>query len=114
MGNVQSSLPTYYNADPTNEAYTHSLSNYVVIRASNERFGAASNLIKVSEPAAADGKADAWVTQRHNPEADWAVVRLGSPGTIAGFDIDTRRLDGDHAAVVSIQGCLAPKGMSVD
>ncbi|KAJ2693905.1 Allantoicase, partial [Coemansia spiralis] len=85
-----------------------------VIRASNERFGAASNLIKDSEPAAADGKADAWVTQRHNPEADWAVVRLGSPGTIAGFDIDTRRLDGDHASVVSIQGCLAAKGSAVD
>ncbi|KAJ2776681.1 Allantoicase [Coemansia javaensis] len=124
MGNVQSSLPTYYNADPTNEAYTHSLSDYVdlasaavgakVIRSSNERFGAASNLIKAEAPESADGKADAWVTQRHNPEADWAVVRLGSTGTVAGFDIDTRGLDGEHASVVSVQGCLAAAGAAVD
>ncbi|KAJ2562257.1 Allantoicase [Coemansia sp. RSA 1822] len=119
MGNVQSSLPAYYNADPTNEAYTHSLSKYVdlasaaigakVIKASDERFGAATNLIKPSEPTD-----DAWVTRRHNPEADWVVVRLGSSGTIAGFDIDTRGLDGTHASQVSIQGCLASEDSVVD
>ncbi|KAJ2498310.1 Allantoicase [Coemansia sp. RSA 1972] len=119
MGNVQSSLPAYYNADPTNEAYTHSLSKYVdlassaigakVVKASNERFGAASNLIKPSDPTS-----DAWVTRRHNPESDWAVVRLGSSGTIAGFDIDTRGLDGTHANQVSIQGCLASEDSVVD
>ncbi|KAJ1832524.1 Allantoicase [Coemansia sp. RSA 2711] len=124
MGNVQSSLPTYYNADPTNEAYTHSLSSYVdlassaigakLIRASNERFGAAANLIKPDAPSSQDGKLDAWVTRRHNPEADWAVVRLGSAGTVAGFDIDTRGLDGEHASQVSIQGCLAPESSAVD
>ncbi|KAJ2244668.1 Allantoicase, partial [Coemansia sp. RSA 454] len=119
MGNVQSSLPAYYNADPTNEAYTHSLSKYVdlassaigakLIKASNERFGAAANLINPSEPTS-----DAWVTRRHNPESDWAVVRLGSSGTIAGFDIDTRGLDGTHANQVSIQGCLASEDALVD
>ncbi|KAJ2078350.1 Allantoicase [Coemansia sp. RSA 988] len=125
MGNVQSSLPSYYNADPTNEAYRHSLSDYVdlasaaigarVIRASNERFGAASNLIKPQEPGKPEsGKADAWVTRRHNPETDWAVVRLGSAGTIAGFDIDTRGLDGEHASHVSIQGCLTSDKAAVD
>ncbi|PIA19644.1 galactose-binding like protein [Coemansia reversa NRRL 1564] len=125
MGNVQSSLPSYYNADPTNEAYKHSLSDYVdlasaaigarVIRASNERFGAASNLIKPQEPGTADsGKVDAWVTRRHNPETDWAVVRLGSAGTIAGFDIDTRGLDGEQASHVSIQGCLTSDKAAVD
>ncbi|KAJ1726438.1 Allantoicase, partial [Coemansia biformis] len=67
-----------------------------------------------SEPEAVDGKADAWVTQRHNPEADWVVVRLGSSGTISGFDIDTRGLDGEHASVVSIQGCLVADGAAVD
>ncbi|KAJ2677239.1 Allantoicase [Coemansia sp. RSA 1085] len=123
MGNVQSSLPTYYNADPTNEAYTHSLSNYVdlassaigakVVKASNEKFGLAANLIKPEAPKKKKGF-DAWVTRRHNPETDWAVVQLGSAGTVAGFDIDTRGLDGEHASQVSIQGCLAPKGSHVN
>ncbi|KAJ1851343.1 Allantoicase, partial [Coemansia sp. RSA 486] len=90
MGNAQSNLPTYYNADPTNESYTHSLSGYVdlaseaigakVVKASNERFGAAANLIKPREPVSLqrakrksiETNDDAWVTRRHNPEADWA------------------------------------------
>ncbi|KAJ1646759.1 Allantoicase [Coemansia asiatica] len=131
MGNTQSNLPTYYNADPTNGSYTHSLSHYVdlasaalgakVVKASNERFGAASNLIKTSEPVSLQGTrrkametGDAWVTRRHSPEADWAVVRLGSAGTISGFNIDTRGLDGEHASRVSIQGCLAPEDAEVD
>ncbi|KAI9505203.1 Allantoicase [Coemansia spiralis] len=110
MGNTQSSLPTYYNADPSNESYRNVLSEYVdlasaalgakVVRASDERFGAASNLLQTSAPQ----KADAWVTRRHSAEAEWAEIRLGSAGTIAGFDIDTRGLDGDHASGVSIQG----------
>ncbi|KAJ2876064.1 Allantoicase [Coemansia aciculifera] len=120
MGNSQSSLPKYYNADPSNDAPSHSLSGYLdlassamgasVVRASDERFGAAENLIKAGAPS----QSDAWVTRRHNPTADWAVVRLGSTGTIAGFDIDTRGLDGDQAAAVSIQGCLAPENATVD
>ncbi|KAJ1952822.1 Allantoicase, partial [Dipsacomyces acuminosporus] len=131
MGNAQSNLPTYYNADPTNEAYAHSLSGYVdlaseavgakVIKASNERFGSASNLIKTKQPApsgskaaAPSGSSDAWVTRRHNPESDWVVIRLGCAGTIAGFNIDTTGLDGEHAFNVSIQGCLAPEDSSVD
>ncbi|KAI8320603.1 galactose-binding like protein [Martensiomyces pterosporus] len=124
MGNAHSNLPTYYNADPTNEAYAHSLSGYVdlaseavgakVIRASNERFGAAGNLIKTRQPQSSSGKPDAWVTRRHNPEADWAVIRLGCAGTIAGFNIDTTGLDGEHAFKVSIQGCLAPEDAQVD
>ncbi|KAJ1720286.1 Allantoicase [Coemansia erecta] len=131
MGNTQSNLPTYYNADPTNESYEHSLSSYVdlaseaigarVVRASNEHFGAAANLIKAEDPAASATKrkspeesADAWVTRRHNPEIDWAVIQLGAAGTIAGFNIDTRGLDGEQASQVSVQGCLAPEDSVVD
>lgn len=127
MGNTHSSLPTYYNADPTNDGNANSLSGYVdlanqaiggkVMRASNEKFGASSNLIKASTPEPAgtsENKEDAWVTRRHNPETDWVVIRLGSAGSIAGFDIDTRGLDGVHASKVSIQGCLAPVNAKVD
>ncbi|KAJ2229172.1 Allantoicase [Coemansia sp. RSA 1722] len=132
MGNAQSNLPTYYNADPTNESYTHSLSGYVdlaseaigakVVKASNERFGAAANLIKPREPVSLqrakrksiETNDDAWVTRRHNPEADWAVIRLGSAGTISGFSIDTRGLDGEHASSVSIQGCLASEDSAIN
>ncbi|KAJ1946096.1 Allantoicase, partial [Linderina pennispora] len=122
MGNTQSNLPVYYNADPTNTAYLHSLSKFVdlanesvggvLVQASNERFGAAKNLVKTrAATSKAERKSgsngDAWVTRRHNPETDWAIIRLGSAGTIAGFDIDTTGLDGEQAYKVSIQACLA-------
>ncbi|KAJ2844042.1 Allantoicase, partial [Coemansia brasiliensis] len=85
-----------------------------IIKASNEKFGAAANLIKPEAPKQTKSKPDAWVTRRHNPETDWVVVRLGSAGTISGFDIDTRGLDGEHASQVSIQGCLAPEDSRVN
>ncbi|KAJ1839665.1 Allantoicase, partial [Coemansia sp. RSA 2703] len=112
-------------------SYEHSLSSYVdlaseaigaqVVKASNEHFGAAANLIKAEDPVENGAKrksleesADAWVTRRHNPETDWAVIQLGATGTIAGFNIDTRGLDGEHASQVSVQGCLAPEDSVVD
>ncbi|KAJ1938999.1 Allantoicase, partial [Linderina macrospora] len=129
MGNTHSNLPVYYNADPTNTAHLHSLSKFVdlanqsiggtVLKASNERFGSAKNLVKTraavskAERKTADN-VDAWVTRRHNPETDWAIIRLGSMGTIAGFDIDTTGLDGDQAYKISIQACLASEDAEAD
>ncbi|KAJ3266916.1 hypothetical protein HK104_006008, partial [Borealophlyctis nickersoniae] len=47
---------------------------------------------------------DGWETRRKRaPGHDWAIIQLGLPGTIAGFDIDTAYFTGNQAPRVSIQ-----------
>ncbi|KAG5648586.1 hypothetical protein DXG03_003197 [Asterophora parasitica] len=46
---------------------------------------------------------DGWETRRHNPAHDWCILRLGTTGTIVGFDVDTSHFNGNEAPQVSIQ-----------
>ncbi|XP_039980502.1 allantoicase isoform X2 [Xiphias gladius] len=86
-----------------------------VIFATDEWFAPAANLLKRETPqfvASAFtefGKwMDGWETRRKRiPGHDWCIVRLGVPGLIAGFDVDTSFFTGNHSPRVSIQaGCL--------
>ncbi|KAG6903107.1 hypothetical protein C0995_006294 [Termitomyces sp. Mi166 len=43
-----------------------------------------------------------WETRRHNPAYDWCIIRLGTTGTITGFDVDTSHFNGNEAPQVSI------------
>ena len=51
---------------------------------------------------------DGWETRRHNEAAfDWVIVRLGvASGIVRGVEIDTAFFIGNHAPVISIDGCL--------
>ncbi|PVU90266.1 hypothetical protein BB559_000113 [Furculomyces boomerangus] len=132
MGNTQSSYPTFYDADPDGVAIVHALTGYTdlssksvggaIVKVSDEKFGLARNLIKGShhpnprfDPKHADKKLlfnhDAWVTQRHNKDHDWVIIKLGNTGTIAGFGIDTTNLLYDYAPRISIEACLVPEEM---
>ncbi|KAF5380344.1 hypothetical protein D9615_004567 [Tricholomella constricta] len=47
-----------------------------------------------------------WETRRHNPAHDWCIIRLGTTGTITGFDVDTSHFNGksgNEAPQVSIE-----------
>ncbi|KAH9954136.1 allantoicase [Russula dissimulans] len=46
---------------------------------------------------------DGWETRRHNPDCDWAIIKLGTTGTINGFDIDTSHFNGNEAPEASVQ-----------
>ncbi|EIM81146.1 Allantoicase [Stereum hirsutum FP-91666 SS1] len=43
-----------------------------------------------------------WESRRHNPEYDWVIIKLGTTGTVHGFDVDTAHFNGNEAPQVSI------------
>ncbi|WP_062790335.1 allantoicase [Aquitalea pelogenes] len=47
---------------------------------------------------------DGWETRRKRHHGhDWSIIRLGRPGRIAGFDIDTSHFTGNYAPAISIE-----------
>ena len=52
---------------------------------------------------------DGWEPRRRRaPGHDWCIIRLGTPGTIIGFDIDTNHFTGNHPPFASVDACFAP------
>ncbi len=55
--------------------------------------------------------------RKRAPGHDWCIVKLGVPGLIKGFDIDTSHFTGHHPPGASIDGCVSshddPSGESV-
>ncbi|KAK9760747.1 Allantoicase [Basidiobolus ranarum] len=84
-----------------------------VVDVSDEFFAAASNMLNPKPSVREIGKFvetgawfDGWETRRHNQNHDWAIIQLGFPGTVVGFDIDTAHFTGNHAPVASVEGCF--------
>jgi allantoicase len=83
-----------------------------VVACSDDSFGAAARMLAdgpaVFKPGVYDafGKwMDGWETRRRRDGGhDWAVVRLGAPGEVAGFDLDTSHFTGNYPPAVSIEG----------
>ena len=76
-----------------------------VIDSSDMFFGQRDNLIM---PGPARGMADGWETRRRRtPGHDWAVVRLGTRGTITRVEVDTRHFKGNAPAACSLDVCRA-------
>ena len=83
----------------------------LVLAASDMHFGARDNMIM---PGRAKNMGDGWETRRRRgPGHDWAIVRLGAPGTIARVEIDTNHFKGNYPESASLDGCYAP-GAGVD
>ncbi|MDQ0464721.1 allantoicase [Caulobacter ginsengisoli] len=84
-----------------------------VVYATDDFFADKSRLIDPAEPVFIPGKyddngkwMDGWESRRKRvPGYDWAIVRLGVPGRIAGFEIDTRHFTGNYPPRASIDGC---------
>lgn len=50
---------------------------------------------------------DGWESRRKRvPGHDWCIVKLGAPGIIRGFDIDTNHFLGNHPPFASIEACF--------
>jgi len=82
------------------------LNGGLVLGASDMHFGARDNLIM---PGRAANMGDGWETRRRRgPGFDWAIVRLGTPGTVSRVEIDTNHFKGNYPESASLEGCLAP------
>jgi allantoicase len=78
----------------------------LVLGASDMHFGAKDNMIM---PGRAKNMGDGWETRRRRgPGFDWAVVRLGTPGTLSRVEIDTTHFKGNYPDRASLDGCLYP------
>ena len=78
----------------------------IVLGASDMHFGAKDNMIM---PGRAANMGDGWETRRRRgPGHDWALVRLGTPGTLTSVEIDTNHFKGNYPDSASLDACLAP------
>jgi allantoicase len=84
-----------------------------VVYATDDFFADKSRLIDPAEPQFIVGKyddngkwMDGWESRRkRGPGYDFCVVKLGRPGTIAGFEIDTCFFTGNYPPAASIEAC---------
>jgi allantoicase len=78
----------------------------LVLGASDMHFGARDNMIM---PGRARNMGDGWETRRRRgPGHDWAIVRLGTTGTVRRIEIDTNHFKGNYPDSASIDACLRP------
>ena len=84
-----------------------------VLAANDDFFAPKENLIKAARPVWIEDRytdrgkwMDGWETRRRRqPGHDWAIVRLGFPGTIHGFIVDTAYFKGNYPESCSIEAC---------
>jgi allantoicase len=77
-----------------------------VLLASDMFFGERRNLIM---PGRAVNMSDGWETRRRRgPGSDWAIIRLGAPGSIARVEIDTNHFIGNFPDTCRLEACFAP------
>src|SRR4051794_2164171 len=81
------------------------------VAANDEFFAAKENLVRPEPPQARTefghrGKEyDGWETRRRrSPGHDWAIVRLGAPGIVAGVVVDTALFPGNSPPRASVDG----------
>jgi allantoicase len=82
-----------------------------VVFATDEWFATADNLLLATDPVWKEdlfteaGKwMDGWETRRKRvPGHDWAIIKLGLPGAIHGFEVDTRWFTGNFTPQASVE-----------
>jgi allantoicase len=84
-----------------------------VVFATDDFFADKSRLISPAEPVFTPGLydengkwMDGWESRRKRVAGhDWCVVRLGVPGVVAGFEIDTRHFTGNYPPGAMVEVC---------
>jgi allantoicase len=92
------------------------------VAANDEFFAPASSLVRPEKPVFREGEytdrgkwMDGWETRRRRaPGHDWCVVRLGLPGVVRGFVVDTTHFKGNAPEACSIEACEAPSELAAD
>ena len=86
-----------------------------VVYATADFFADKSRLIDPAPPVFIPGKydengkwMDGWESRRKRiPGHDWCVVKLGVPGIVAGFEIDTSHFTGNYPPGAEIEICVS-------
>ena len=86
-----------------------------VVSATDEFFASRERLIQPQAPVFINDKyddhgkwMDGWESRRkRTPGHDHCLIRLGQPGLIHGFDVDTSFFTGNYPPEASIEACLA-------
>lgn len=86
-----------------------------VLFATDDFFAAKERLIEPQEPVFIDDKyddhgkwMDGWESRRKRvPGHDYCVIKLGIPGVVRGFEIDTRFFTGNYPPEFSIEVCAS-------
>ena len=86
-----------------------------VMFATDDFFAAKERVIDAAAPVFIDDKyddhgkwMDGWESRRKRTEGhDFCVIRLGVPGAIHGFDIDTSFFTGNYPPQASIEACIS-------
>ena len=90
----------------------------VAVAANDDFFAEKENLVKPEAPVWIDGKytdrgkwMDGWESRRRRtPGHDWCIVKLGLPGVIHSFVVDTAFFTGNYPSHCSIDACGLPPG----
>ena len=93
-----------------------------VVYATDDFFADKARLIDPAEPVFIPGKydengkwMDGWESRRkRTPGHDWCVVRLGVPGLVAGFEIDTSHFTGNYPPGAEIEVCRSDEAVPDD
>lgn len=88
------------------------------VAANDEFFAEKENLLKPEPPVFIPGKytdrgkwMDGWESRRRRtPGHDWCILRLGLPGVIHAFVVDTSFFTGNYPSHCWIDGCGLPPG----
>jgi allantoicase len=91
----------------------------VVVYATDDFFADKTRLIDPAEPVFIPGKYDengkwmaGWESRRKRiPGHDGCVIRLGVPGVVAGFEIDTRHFTGNYPPGAEIEVCRSEEAI---
>ncbi len=93
-----------------------------VLAVSDEFFAAAERMLNPQPAVFIEGKyddhgkwMDGWETRRRRDGGeDWAIIALGRPGVIRGFDIDTSHFTGNYPPALSIDACYSDADPDID
>ncbi len=92
------------------------LTGTFVVAATDDYFAEKENLIRPDAPQWIEDKytdkgkwMDGWESQRRRtPGHDWCVIRLGTPGFVHGFVLDTTHFKGNAPTHVSVEAAELP------
>ena len=93
-----------------------------VVYATDDFFADKSRLIDPRPPVWREGEyddngkwMDGWESRRKRvPGHDWCVIRLGAPGEVAGFEVDTSHFTGNYPPAAMIEVCRSEEAAPGD